>query len=82
MLKEVTGDILLSTAAAIAHGVAPNDNFKQGLALALREQWPGMYKDFRHYCQTYNPKPGSAWSMERTEFSRHHQPLHARAAGQ
>jgi O-acetyl-ADP-ribose deacetylase (regulator of RNase III) len=64
MLKEVTGDILLTTAGAIAHGVAPNDNFKQGLALALREQWPGMYKDFRHYCQTYHPKPGSAWSWK------------------
>ena len=64
MLKEVTGDILLSTAGAIAHGVAPNDNFKQGLALSLREQWPGMYKDFRHYCQTYNPKPGDAWSWK------------------
>ena len=49
MLKEVTGDILLSTAGAIAHGIAPHDNFKQGLALSLREQWPGMYKDFRHY---------------------------------
>ena len=33
MLKEVTGDILLTTAGAVAHGVAPNDNFKQGLAL-------------------------------------------------
>jgi hypothetical protein len=34
------------------------------LALSLREQWPGMYKDFRHYCQTYNPKPGGAWSWK------------------
>ena len=64
MLKEVTGDSLLSTAGAIAHGIAPHDNFKQGLALSLREQWPGMYKDFRHYCQTYNPKTGGAWSWK------------------
>lgn len=64
MLKEVTGDIVLSTAGAIAHGIAPHDDFKQGLALALREQWPAMYKDFRHYCQTYNPKPGSLWSWK------------------
>src|SRR5215204_1910313 len=64
MIKEVTGDILLSKAGAIAHGIAPHDDFKQGLALALREQWPGMYKDFRHYCQTYNPKPGSLWSWK------------------
>ncbi len=64
MIKEVTGDILLSKAGAIAHGVAPHDDFKQGLALALREQWPAMYKDFRHYCQTYNPKPGGLWSWK------------------
>jgi len=64
MIKEVAGDILLSKAGAIAHGVAPNDDFKQGLALALREHWPAMYKDFRHYCQTYSPKPGSLWSWK------------------
>lgn len=64
MIKEVTGDILLSKAGAIAHGIAPHDDFKQGLALSLREQWPGMYKDFRHYCQTYNPKPGTLWSWK------------------
>ena len=64
MIKEVAGDLLLSKAHAIAHGIAPNDDFKQGLALSLREQWPGMYKDFRHYCQTYNPKPGTLWSWK------------------
>ena len=64
MIKEVSGDILLSKAQAIAHGVAPHDDFKQGLALSLREQWPGMYKDFRHYCQTYNPKSGTLWSWK------------------
>ena len=62
MLKEVEGDLLLSKAAAIAHGVAPNDPFSQGLALSLREQWPALYKDFRHYCQTYHPKPGDLWT--------------------
>ncbi len=62
MISHVEGDILLTTASTIAHGVAPNDDFKQGLALALRERWPDMYKDFRHYCQTQNPKPGSLWT--------------------
>ncbi len=62
MIHEVTGDILLSNARAIAHGVAPNDPHNQGLALALRESWPSMYKDFRHYCQTSHPKPGGVWS--------------------
>jgi len=60
MIKEVQGDLLLSKAAAIAHGVGPNDPFSQGLA--LRTQWPALYKDFRHYCQTYHPKPGELWA--------------------
>ena len=62
MLKEVAGDILLTKAEALAHGVAPNDNFANGLALALRGQWPAMYKDFRHYCQTATPKTGALWT--------------------
>ena len=61
MLKEVSGDILLSGAQVIAHGVAPNDNFNQGLALSLRKQMPAMYKDFRHYCQVSHPKAGDLW---------------------
>ncbi len=62
MLHEVSGDILKSKAAVIVHGVAPNDPFHSGLALQLREQFPAMYKDFRHYCQTSHPKPGEMWA--------------------
>ena len=61
MITKVRGDILLSEAKAIAHGVAPHDHFNQGLALALRERHPAMAKDFRHYCHQDNPKPGHAW---------------------
>ncbi|MCC6727267.1 MAG: macro domain-containing protein [Saprospiraceae bacterium] len=61
MIKEVTGDILLTNAAAIAHGVAPNDHFDSGLALSLRERQPDLYKDFRHHCKVHSPKTGSAW---------------------
>lgn len=61
MITKVHGDILLSRAQAIAHGVAPHDHFNQGLALALRERFPAMAKDFRHYCHQDNPKPGQAW---------------------
>lgn len=62
MLKPVSGDILLSKAQVIAHGVAPNDPFNSGLALSLREHWPAMYKDFRHFCQTQHPKSGELWA--------------------
>ena len=61
MIKEVSGDILLSGAEAIAHGVAPFDHFENGLAYSLKEEWPSMVKDFKHYCHLYNPEPGSAW---------------------
>ncbi len=62
MLHELSGDILLSGAKAIAQGVAPNDDFLHGLALQLRERMPAMYKDFRHYCQTQHPKSGELWT--------------------
>lgn len=61
MIHEVHGDITLTAATAIAHGVAPNDHFNAGLALQLRERFPAMFKDFRHYGQISHPKPGDIW---------------------
>ncbi|HMS39326.1 MAG TPA: macro domain-containing protein [Pyrinomonadaceae bacterium] len=61
MIKEVTGDILLTKAQAIAHGVAPNDHFSSGLALSLRELYPAMHQDFRHFCHSNSPKVGTSW---------------------
>jgi len=66
MIRYVEGDLLLSKADAIAHGVAPNDDFHQGLALAIREQWPALYKDFRHYCRVEHPKAGGLWAWRGT----------------
>lgn len=62
MIHEVSGDILLSRAAAIAHGVAPNDHMASGLAHSLREDWPAMYKDFRHHSHTSHPEAGGIWA--------------------
>lgn len=67
MIKEVTGDILLSKAQALAHGVAPNDDFKNGLAMALRESYPSLYKDFRHYSHGSHPKEGTIWTWQSAE---------------
>ncbi|MEE4193283.1 MAG: macro domain-containing protein [Halieaceae bacterium] len=61
MLHEVRGDILLSKAHAVAHGVAANDPMSQGLALSLHERYPSMHKDFHHWCHLNHPKPGEAW---------------------
>ncbi len=64
MLHEVTGDIMLTRAQAIAHGVSPNEHFDTGLALVLREAWPTMAKDFRHYAHQVHPKPGELWTWK------------------
>jgi len=62
MIHEVSGDILLTKAQAIAHGIAPGEHFDSGLALALREAWPAMAKDYRHYASQAHPKPGELWA--------------------
>ena len=61
MIHELTGDLLLSKAQLLVQGIAPDDDCKQGLALALRERFPAMYKDFRHWSRSTHPKPGSLW---------------------
>ena len=61
MIYEVSGDILLSKAQVIAHGVAANDPMDQGLAKSLREDFPALHKDFHHWCHLKHPKPGEAW---------------------
>lgn len=62
MIHEVHGDILLTSAHAVAHGISPNDDFDQGLALSLREKWPALAKDYRHYANQVHPKPGELWT--------------------
>ncbi len=61
MIYEVSGDILLTRAQVLAHGVAANDPMDQGLALQLRERYPAMHKDLHHWCSQKHPKPGDAW---------------------
>jgi O-acetyl-ADP-ribose deacetylase (regulator of RNase III) len=67
MIHEVQGDILLTSAEAIAHGVSPNDHFDVGLARALRELWPSLAKDFRHYAHQTHPNPGELWTFRNAE---------------
>ncbi|MFT4513287.1 MAG: O-acetyl-ADP-ribose deacetylase (regulator of RNase III) [Planctomycetota bacterium] len=72
MIHELSGDLLFSKADVIAHGVAPNDDFKNGLALALRERFPAMYKDFRHYCKQQCPKTGTLWLWQGLDQDKRH----------
>ena len=61
MIHEVEGDILETTAAAIAHGVAANDPLHPGLAAARPQRYPAMHKDFHPWWRQKHPKLGSAW---------------------
>ena len=61
MIIEVSGDILLSKANAVVHGVAANDPMNQGLAKSLHERMPAMHKDFHHWCHLQHREPGDAW---------------------
>lgn len=70
MIYEVAGDILLSSAEAIGHGVAANDPMTQGLAASLHERYPSMHKDFHHWCHQQHPKLGSAWIWSGAEGAR------------
>ena len=62
MIREVEGDILLTRAQVIAHGIAPQDHFDSGLALALRERWPSLVRDYRHAIQSRAAHPGDIWA--------------------
>lgn len=62
MIREVEGDILLTDADLIAHGIATRDHFDSGLALSLRDRWPSMVRDYRHFTH-FNPlKAGDVWA--------------------
>lgn len=61
MIREVEGDILLTHAQLIAHGIAPQDPFDSGLALALRERWPSLVRDYRHAVRANSISPGEVW---------------------
>jgi len=61
MIIKVEGDILLSKAQVIAHGVSANDPMSEGLSKSLHERMPSMHKDFHHWCHQEHRNPGEAW---------------------
>ncbi len=61
MIHKVEGDILLSKAQVIVHGVGVNDPMDKGLALKLSNKYPSLQKDFNRWCHQHNTLPGEAW---------------------
>lgn len=62
MIREVEGDILLSKAQLIAHGIAPQEHFDTGLARSLRERWPSLMRDYRQSTHVHPLEPGEIWA--------------------
>ena len=61
MIKEVSGDILMTKADLLAHGISAHDPFDSGLALSLRERWPSLVKDYRHDTRSKAISAGEVW---------------------
>jgi O-acetyl-ADP-ribose deacetylase (regulator of RNase III) len=61
MIYKVEGDILLTKANAIVHGVGVNDTMDKGLAFKLHKLYPSLPKDLIRWCHQHDTKPGEAW---------------------
>jgi len=66
VIHYVSGDILLSRAQAVAHGVALKDAMTQGLARSLHEMYPAMHKDYHHWCLLTDGTYDAATGLYRT----------------
>ena len=61
MIYEVEGDIMLTRAQVIAHGVATGDAMTRGFSRKLNERFPAMVQQYREWCEETNPEPGEIW---------------------
>ena len=63
MIKEaLVGNIAFSKADAIVQGIAPDEDFSQGVALAVSQKHPGIIEDFAQLRSETPPQPGSLWT--------------------
>ena len=61
MIYEVEGDIMMSRAQAIVHGVAVNDSMIRGFAHKVQQQFPTLVADYKAWCEEASPEPGEIW---------------------
>lgn len=63
MIKEsLVGNIVFSKSDAIVQGIAPDEDFTQGVALAVSQKHPGIVEDFEQYRAANEPAPGDVWA--------------------
>lgn len=51
----------------VAIEVSQDEHYKTPYLKALKENWPSLAKDYRHYCHTFNPKTGDIWTWTSPE---------------
>ena len=61
MIYEVEGDIMLTRAEVIAHGVTTGDPMVRGLASVLHGKFPAMVEQFQQWCIDTKAEPGQVW---------------------
>jgi O-acetyl-ADP-ribose deacetylase (regulator of RNase III) len=64
MIKEVYGNILWSKSDAIVQAIAQNEDFSEGLASSIKQEWPDIDKDFKDCCCNGALEPGDMWAWE------------------
>ena len=69
MLSFITGDILQSTEAYIAQGVAMGnqEGLGTGLAFKISERWPDVQIAFKRYVRSHKFKGGDLWIYKPSE---------------
>lgn len=56
-----TGDIFLSRAQTLAHGVNCRGKMGRGLAVEFKRRFPEMFKEYKRRCHKKELKPGGAY---------------------
>lgn len=51
----------------VAIEVSKDEHYKSPYLKALKENWPSLARDFRHYCHTYSPSTGDMWTWTSPE---------------
>ncbi len=62
MIQEaLVGNLIFSKSDAIVFGIATDEDFQQGVAMAVSQKYPGIVEDFRQYRAATVPEPGGLW---------------------
>ena len=51
----------------VAIEVSRDEHYRTPYLKSLKENWPSLAKDYRHYCHTYSPGTGELWTWTSPE---------------